>query len=60
MIEVINENKKLKQIQMELLSPYAYVIIVGVNNRLSLFHMAIRFIWLNETKNVLMRLKLDI
>ena len=34
--------------------------LLGANHRLTLFHMAKRFIWINETKNVLMSLQLDI
>ena len=41
---------------MELLSSYAYVIIVGENHRLPLFHMGTTFIWINETKERIYRL----
>ena len=34
--------------------------LLGGNHRLPLFHMDQRFIWMNETKNVLMILLLDI
>ena len=34
--------------------------LMGENHRPPLFNMAKRFIWINETKNVLMILQLDI
>ena len=49
-VAVGNERKKRKKIQMELLSTYVYVIIVGGGHRLPLFHMSKRFICINETK----------
>ena len=38
---------------MKLLSPYAYVITVEADHHLPLFYMAIRFIWINETKQLI-------
>ena len=61
MIKVGNEKKKVKTkerwnycYRMTMLS------LLGDNHRLPLFHMAKRFIWINEIKNVLTSLRLDI
>ena len=61
MIAVRKENKKIKnKYRWDYCHHMPMLPFLRDNNRLPLFHMAKRFIWLNETKNVLMSLQLDI
>ena len=61
MIAVGNENKKINNKDR---CSYCYhctmLSLLGVNHRLPLFHMDKPFIWLNEAKNILMNLQLDV
>ena len=60
MIEVGNKKKKKNQRHMELFYHIPMFSLLGGNHRLPLFHMSKHFIWINEIKNLLMSLVLDI
>ena len=61
MISVGNENKTIKnKDRWNYFHHMPILPLLGDNHCLPLWHMAKRFIWLEETKNILMSLRLDI
>ena len=60
-IAVGNKNKKIKnKYRYNYFNHMLMLSLLGSNQNQPLFHMAKRFIWINETKNVLTSFQLDI
>ena len=61
MIEFWNENKKIKnKYRWNYCHHMHMLLLLGDNHRIPLLHIAKRFIYITEIKNVLMSLRLDI
>ena len=60
MIEVGNKGKKKIEDGWNYCNNMPMLSLFGGNHRLPLFHMADSFIWINDTKNILTSLQLDI